>query len=295
MEKGVASAIWWIRSTMLQVWGKSTEKQCPIVMSLKRWERKECKPNSLPILHKMQEMRFKSYLDEKGLSSQGPTHDEIHFEFLRNLSGDPYILRTNIFTQGKGNREQQFYLWFNPTRNFHTYSIISKPQHIMMQTYVLENIKIKKHGSTEDFLSLPYICTLLNCSLWTYYGIIKAREYLVATVNGFGIVVETIYVILFLIYAPKGIRGRTAILAVILDVAISAEAVATTQLALQGEARGGAVGVMGAGLNIVIYFSPLCHGPSGTFWKLGCLRRKQLGDKLLHVFEKWFLGLPWLL
>ena len=46
----------------------------------------------------------------------------------------------------------------------------------------------------------------------------------------------------------------------ILDVAISAEAVATTQLALQGEARGGAVGVMGAGLNIVIYFSPLCHG-----------------------------------
>ena len=33
---------------------------------LKRWERKECKPNSLPILHKMQEMRCKSYLDEKG-------------------------------------------------------------------------------------------------------------------------------------------------------------------------------------------------------------------------------------
>ncbi|KAG4908899.1 hypothetical protein JHK87_055015 [Glycine soja] len=195
--------------------GKSTKKQCPIVMSLKRWERKECKPNSLPILHKMQEMRCKSYLDEKGLSSQGPTHDEIDFEFLRNLSGDPYILRTNIFTQGKGCRPT---FW-----------------------------KIKKHESTEDFSSLPYICTLLNCSLWTYYGIIKAREYLVATVNGFGIVVETIYVILFLIYAPKGIRGRTAILAVILDVAISAEAVTTSQLALQGEAHGGAVGVMGAG------------------------------------------------
>nr|KYP47123.1 hypothetical protein KK1_031281 [Cajanus cajan] len=33
--------------------GKSSEKQCPIVMRLKRWERKKCKPNSLPILHKM--------------------------------------------------------------------------------------------------------------------------------------------------------------------------------------------------------------------------------------------------
>ncbi|XP_028761813.1 50S ribosomal protein L24, chloroplastic-like [Neltuma alba] len=34
-------------------YGKSTEKPCLIVMRLKRWERKECKPNSLPILHKM--------------------------------------------------------------------------------------------------------------------------------------------------------------------------------------------------------------------------------------------------
>ncbi|XP_057414854.1 50S ribosomal protein L24, chloroplastic [Lotus japonicus] len=33
--------------------GKSADKQCPIVMKLKRWERKKCKPNSLPILHKM--------------------------------------------------------------------------------------------------------------------------------------------------------------------------------------------------------------------------------------------------
>ncbi|XP_028791266.1 50S ribosomal protein L24, chloroplastic [Neltuma alba] len=39
--------------TLCPVPGKSTEKPCLIVMRLKRWERKECKPNSLPILHKM--------------------------------------------------------------------------------------------------------------------------------------------------------------------------------------------------------------------------------------------------
>ncbi|KAI3971980.1 hypothetical protein MKX01_030181 [Papaver californicum] len=32
---------------------KSVEKPCLIVMKLKRWERKECKPNSLPVLQKM--------------------------------------------------------------------------------------------------------------------------------------------------------------------------------------------------------------------------------------------------
>ncbi|KAJ7981631.1 50S ribosomal protein L24 [Quillaja saponaria] len=39
--------------TLYPVPVQSTEKPCLIVMRLKRWERKECKPNSLPVLHKM--------------------------------------------------------------------------------------------------------------------------------------------------------------------------------------------------------------------------------------------------
>ncbi|KAJ0093830.1 hypothetical protein Patl1_25034 [Pistacia atlantica] len=124
--------------------------------------------------------------------------------------------------------------------------------------------QIIKHKSTENFESLPYICTLLNASLWTYYGITKPGEYLVATINGFGILVEAIYVTLFLIYAPsKQIRVRTyninckTAALVILDVGFLATAILFTRLALQGELRIDALGFICAGINVIMYASPL--------------------------------------
>ncbi|KAI7980775.1 Bidirectional sugar transporter SWEET17 [Camellia lanceoleosa] len=85
-------------------------------------------------------------------------------------------------------------------------------------------LRIVKHQSTEEFESFPYICTLLSSSLWTYYGITKPGSYLVATVNGFGVIVEVIY-------------AKTATLAGILNVGFPVAAILVTYLRMQGDLR----------------------------------------------------------
>lgn len=68
--------------------------------------------------------------------------------------------------------------------------------------------RIVKERSTQEFDSVPYICVLLNATLWTYYGIIKPGAYLVATVNGFGALIQTIYLTIFLAFAPPKMKVK---------------------------------------------------------------------------------------
>ncbi|CAF2030419.1 unnamed protein product [Brassica napus] len=99
------------------------------------------------------------------LKSPGTTWDEIDFEFLGNISGHPYTLHTNVYTKGSGDKEQQFHLWFDPTREFHTYCITWNPERII---FTVDNVPIREFKNSESIgIPFPKIQPMrLYASLW---------------------------------------------------------------------------------------------------------------------------------
>ncbi|KAL3699475.1 hypothetical protein R1sor_017497 [Riccia sorocarpa] len=90
---------------------------------------------------------------------------ELDFEFLGNVSGQPYILQTNVFSEGVGNREQRIYFWFDPTADYHEYGILWNHNLIL---FLVDGKVIRVFHDTRD-LGVPYLDyqpLYLVSSLW---------------------------------------------------------------------------------------------------------------------------------
>ncbi|EER89499.1 hypothetical protein BDA96_10G119500 [Sorghum bicolor] len=60
------------------------------------------------------------------------SRDEVDFEFLGDKAGVPITLQTNVFVNGRGDREQRLHLWFDPAADFHDYKILWNPYQLVM-------------------------------------------------------------------------------------------------------------------------------------------------------------------
>ncbi|PKA49690.1 putative xyloglucan endotransglucosylase/hydrolase protein 10 [Apostasia shenzhenica] len=81
------------------------------------------------------------------LSSDQPNRDEVDFEFLGNVIGEPYILQTNVYADGLDDREERINLWFDPTEGFHSYSILWNLHHI---AFMVDSVPIRVYRNHAD-------------------------------------------------------------------------------------------------------------------------------------------------
>ncbi|MCL7047455.1 hypothetical protein MKW94_019058 [Papaver nudicaule] len=123
---------------------------------------------------------------------------------------------------------------------------------------------IYKNKSVGDYSPNPYLCTILNCLLWVYYGLpfVHAHSTLVITINGFGCVIEFIYVCIFFAYATFGAitkKGRGYMLLVLAVIAVFYTAVVLL-LSLEPHSvknRPKIIGIVCDIVNICMYAMPL--------------------------------------
>ncbi|XP_062078174.1 xyloglucan endotransglucosylase/hydrolase protein 2-like [Humulus lupulus] len=98
------------------------------------------------------------------LSSEGDKHDELDFEFLGNREGKPITLQTNVFANGQGNREQRTLLWFDPSADFHTYSLLWNPHQIV---FFVDDTPIRVFkNKTKKGVDYPTKPMKIEASLW---------------------------------------------------------------------------------------------------------------------------------
>ncbi|KAJ9164274.1 hypothetical protein P3X46_023873 [Hevea brasiliensis] len=126
---------------------------------------------------------------------------------------------------------------------------------------ILTFTRVVRKRSIEKFSCVPYVCTLLNCLLYTWYGLpvvsYKWENFPVATINSLGILLESSFIIIYFLFAET--RGKIKVgvtmLPVILVFSITA---AISSFALHDhhtrKVFTGSVGLVGS---VGMYASPL--------------------------------------
>ncbi|KAK1326264.1 putative xyloglucan endotransglucosylase/hydrolase protein 30 [Acorus calamus] len=103
------------------------------------------------------------------------THDELDFEFLGNVHGKPWRIQTNVYGNGSTSRgrEERYLLWFDPTKEFHRYSILWTETHIIFyidEVPIREVVRSDAMGGDYPSKPMAVYATLWDGSTWATSG-----------------------------------------------------------------------------------------------------------------------------
>ncbi|KAI5329481.1 PREDICTED: bidirectional sugar transporter [Prunus dulcis] len=120
---------------------------------------------------------------------------------------------------------------------------------------------IYKRKTAEGFQALPYVIALLSSMLYIYYALLKEEfkedATFLITINSFGCVVETLYISLFLFYAPKKARISTLTLVFLLNLFGFGLMMLLTHFLATGEMRLKIVGWICLVFSLSVFVAPL--------------------------------------
>ncbi|KAG8389796.1 hypothetical protein BUALT_Bualt01G0015700 [Buddleja alternifolia] len=130
--------------------------------------------------------------------------------------------------------------------------------------------KIIKKRSTEQFSGMPYVMALLNCLLYFWYGLpfITRNNYLVSAINGAGIVIESTFVLIFLIFSPKKEKAKVLGILVCIIALFSTVALVSIFAFHKGNERKLFCGFVSMIFAILMYAAPLSSMVPNSF---GCV------------------------
>ncbi|GLU20770.1 hypothetical protein SLE2022_369520 [Rubroshorea leprosula] len=117
--------------------------------------------------------------------------------------------------------------------------------------------QIWKKKSTEGFQSLPYLTALFSAMLWIYYALLKSDAFLLITVNAFGCVVETIYIAVYITYAPRKARMLTLKLLLLLHFIGFCSILLLSHFLTKGSTRIQVLGWICMVFSLIVFVAPL--------------------------------------
>ncbi|KAK5777405.1 probable xyloglucan endotransglucosylase/hydrolase protein 30 [Gossypium arboreum] len=102
-------------------------------------------------------------------------HDELDIEFLGNVEGKPWRFQTNLYGNGSTSRgrEERYRLWFDPSKEFHRYSILWTAKNIIFyvdEVPIREVVRSDEMGGDYPTKPMSIYATIWDASSWATNG-----------------------------------------------------------------------------------------------------------------------------